>query len=670
VLNPSYITRPYYPERLLRELRLQSVGSRTVWITPEKWNRRAAPSRVSTTEIFVAGRRKAFRHLSQLVRELDADSKEAEELARIEQFAAVNPADRIIDPCLSITRFFEAGVHMLDESYADIKRAFLDFSLQLGVHVHEAQGLTVGGMWFVPVECDRSTIPRLAEFAFVRVIRPVPRTQAMHPALPRQLPTAACSLPEEDPVSTLPRVALLDGGLPAQHSLARWIAHTRVMNAAAVDDPAGPDHGLGVASAFLFGPIQPGQPAERPYSMVDSIRVLDDLPGEEDPLELYRTLGHIEAVLISHEYEFLNLSLGPNLPMEDNEVHAWTSVIDSHLSDGRTFMTVAAGNNGRSDRGMRLNRVQVPSDCVNAMAVGAANATGDLWQRAGYSAVGPGRRPGAIKPDVVAFGGEGGRYFHVVGAGAQPSLVAQLGTSFAAPYLLRSAVGIRALLGDDLQPLAIKALLIHAAHQTPGHFHRDVGWGKPPEDLMDIITCGPGVVRMVYQGHLTPEKYLRARLPLPARGLRGMVTLSATFCFASPTAPQDAASYTRAGLEITFRPSDEKRKAGTRPADTRSLFSPRKSTPGAEPRTGHGRWETVLHDSQRMRSSSLKNPAFDIHYYARQGGASARYAGSIPYALILTVNAPRCPDIYNDILKANGHALVQVLPKVALPVRA
>lgn len=669
VMNPSYIARSYFPEKLLRESRLQSVGSRSVKIKPEKWAKKAEPTTVSTTEIFVVGKRSAFRNLSNLVGTLEPGSKEAEDLTHIEQFSAVKPTDRIIDSGTEKSRFFEVGVHLLDGNHTDIQRAFLSFAKKIGVRVHNELGLTAGGLWFVPVECERKALAKLAEFAFVRVIRPVPKMRGMRPIIRAQGPSISCTLPTDGPISTQPRVAILDGGLPENHTLGKWIANTWALDEAASSDPAGPEHGLGVTSAFLFGPIEPGTPANRPYSFVDNIRVLDDLSNEEDPLELYRTLGHIETVLISREYEFLNLSLGPDLPIEDNEVHAWTSVIDSHLSDGRTFMTVAAGNNGLSDRLLRLDRVQVPSDCVNAVAVGAANNVGDTWARAGYSATGPGRSPGIIKPDLMAFGGDGGRYFHVVAPGNRPALAPQLGTSFAAPYLLRNAVGIRSILGTDLTPLAIKALLVHAAHMTEQHSLWEVGWGKPPEDVMDIITCGEGVARIVYQGQLKPGKYLRAPLPLPPQGLEGMVTLSATFCFASPTDPQDAASYTRAGLEVTFRPSDEKQGADAQNADTKGFFSRKKLATEQVLRSDHAKWETVMHASKRMRATSFKNPAFDIHYNAREGGGSTRYAEVIPYALIFTVHAPKCPDVYNDILRAYNQTLVQIQPKVVLPVR-
>lgn len=84
--------------------------------------------------------------------------------------------------------------------------------------------------------------------------------------------------------------------------------------------------------------------AARPFAYVDHLRVLDKDADTEDPLELYRTLL-AEQVLLSRQYQFINLSLGPDLPIEDTDVHARTSVIDDLLSDGDTLMTVAIGNN-------------------------------------------------------------------------------------------------------------------------------------------------------------------------------------------------------------------------------------------------------------------------------------------------------------------------------------
>lgn len=520
----------------------------------------------------------------------------------------------------------------------------------------------------MPVQGTRSGMKSLSEFVFVRVIRPVPKLRVMRPVVRASAVAISCTLPVEQPLSSEPKVAILDGGLPANHPLAPWLRSYRVIDPVAQDHPDGLEHGLAVTSAFLFGPIQPNGTAQRPYAYADHLRVLDQESDSEPPLELYRTLGFIEEVLLSRQYEFINLSLGPDLPIEDTDVHAWTSVIDNLLSDGNTLMTVAVGNNGERDKELRYDRVQVPSDCVNAIAVGAATDTESGWTRAPYSAIGPGRSPGIIKPDLMAFGGDGAKYFHVLTPGKKPLLAPLLGTSFASPYLLRSAVGIRAVLGLGLSPLAIKALLVHGA-AAAGHDKLEVGWGKVPEDLLALITCPSGVARVVYQGELKPGKYLRAELPIPVGGLTGNIRLKATFCYASPVDPQDASAYTRAGLEVTFRPNEEKIKEEKANADSKGFFQMKQYATEEERRSDMGKWETVLHAEKSMRGSSLKHPVFDIHYNAREAGHRAGSPEKIPYALVITVEAPRHADLYSEILRAYASILTPIQPQVSLPVR-
>lgn len=668
-MNPSYIARSFFPVAMLRTVGLESVGSRTVKVTPDGWTKKGAPQECTTTELFVAGKRQAFRNLKGWTREIEAESDEAQDLAHIEKFSVFAPKERIANYGSKKDRFFEVGVHLLpDEDRLFVQRAFVRYAKGVDVKVHSDLGFMAGNLWFVPVEGKHGDVERLAEFVFVRVIRPVPKLRGMRPVHRTGGVSVGCSLPTEQPLSSEPKVAILDGGLPKQHAIGPWLRSYRVLDEDAGDDPEGLEHGLAVTSAFLFGPIQPTGAAARPFAYVDHLRVLDKDAETEDPLELYRTLGFVEQVLLSRQYQFVNLSLGPDLPIEDTDVHAWTSVIDDLLSDGDTLMTVAIGNNGERDRLSGNARVQVPSDCVNALAVGASNDTEAGWARAPYSAIGPGRSPGVVKPDLMAFGGDAAKYFHVLASGKKPALLPQLGTSFASPYLLRSAVGIRAILGTELTPLAIKALLVHAAEPLE-HDKLEVGWGKVPEDLMSIITCPEGVARVVYQGELKPGKYLRASLPLPASGLNGNIRLKATFCYASPTDPQDAAAYTRAGLETVFRPNDEKIKDGKANADTRGFFDMKKYATEEERRSDMGKWETVLHGAKSMRGSSLKNPVFDIHYNAREAGARATGAEKIRYALIITVEAPKHVDLYNEILRAYAKTLVPIQPQISLPIR-
>jgi hypothetical protein len=656
---------------MLRSVGLVSVGSREVKLTPEAWSKKGPPRESTTTELFVVGQRKAFRQLKDWARQLGEGSKEAKDLSHIERFAAFEPKDRIVSLGEKKDRFFEIGLHLLPGYNQFVQHAFAEYATEIEVTIHAKLSFSAGNLYFLPVEGKHDNVKRLAEFSFVRVIRPMPKLRGMRPVQRSAGVTIACSLPTEQPLSSEPKVAILDGGLPKRHSITTWLRTYRRLDENAEDDPVGLEHGLGVTSAFLFGPITPNSTADRPYSYVDHLRVLDREIDSEDPLELYRTLGLVEEVLLSRQYQFINLSLGPDLPIDDTDVHAWTSVIDDLLSDGDTLMTVAVGNNGEMDRTVGNARVQVPSDCVNALSVGAANNVDATWGRAAYSAIGPGRSPGVVKPDLMAFGGDAGssKYFHVLMEGAKPTLVPQLGTSFASPYLLRNAVGVRAILGADLTPLAIKALLVHAA--DPSTYDKlEVGWGKVPEDLMDVITCPTGVARVVYQGELKPGKYLRATLPLPAGGLQGNICLKATFCYASPTDPQDAIAYTRAGLEIVFRPNDKKVKEGKPNANTKGFFDMKKYATEEERRSDMDKWETVLHGNKSMRGSSLDNPVFDIHYNAREAGGPTTNAEKIRYALIITVEATKHMDLYNDILRAYAKTLVPIQPKVTLPIRA
>jgi hypothetical protein len=563
---------------------------------------------------------------------------------------------------------FEVGLHQLpDSGPARTQQVFVAYAAQCGFEVHTELAFPVGGMLFLPIRGSADRLPELARFALMRVVRPMPPLRSFRPLMRATPLSVPFEVPTAEPLSREPTVAILDGGLPSQHVMGQFVGKYVESDPSGDDVPEYLDHGMGVTSAVLFGPIEPGQEASRPYSYVDHYRVVDDQTGNEDRLELYRTLGHIEEVLLTGQYQFVNLSLGPELPMADDDVHGWTALLDSLLLDGETLLTVAAGNNGEQPTLGGLNRIQVPADSVNALSVGACTHSGKQWAKAGYSAVGPGRSPGRRKPDVVAFGGCPKEYFHIAAPGRRPTLATTMGTSFAAPLALRSAIGVRAVLGEAVKPLTIKALVIHAAHAHDTGSAEEIGWGRVPSDLKELIVCGDGMARIVYQGRLSPGKFLRAHVPLPKGPLEGMVKLTATFCYASPVDVEDAAAYTKAGLKVTFRPHAG--KPSGKQVKTRTFFSSKEFRTEQEERADLGKWETVLHASHTMRGSSLHEATFDIHYNARDGGGQAG-AGSelIPYALVLTVEARRHTDLHEAILQA--HSVLKALePKITLPIR-
>lgn len=415
-LHPEYTAKSYYPADLLREARMETVGSRPARVTPEKWKKKKAPEESPTTELFVAARRADFATLAKDLPDWSESRRGADELFEVEAFRAPKPADRVQkigkradSPLLEVV-LHTSGI----PKPGRILEAFEAFAESLELAPDLDRRFEVGALCFLPVRAPRSRIDELSQFAFLRTIREMPGLRPLRPIIRATAKTRPfpVSLPTAQPLDSQLRAAVFDGGLSDEADFAPFAqAHD--------PDGIGPsvtgyvEHGTAVTSAVLFGPITKGTALPQPYGIVDHYRVLDDKSGH-DPYELYDALTRIRDVLQSRKYSFINLSIGPALPIEDHEVHAWTAVLDSLLSDGEALTTIAVGNEGEKDHESGNARVQVPSDSVNSLAVGAANSRGKKWLRAPYSCIGPGRSPGLIKPEVIAFGGSQGEPFYVL----------------------------------------------------------------------------------------------------------------------------------------------------------------------------------------------------------------------------------------------------------------
>lgn len=670
-LNPEYIAKSYFPAELFRETGLTAVGSKPRRITPAQRSKGRTPEETLTTELFVAGSKQAFRAWREAMPRWQAGSALAKEVVTIEEVAAPAARGKIKGtlPRKGVTTF-EVVLHA--EALASeetILPAFKTYLRGIGVESKLDRRFYAGGLCFVEVEAPAGLAEKIATFSVVRALREMPRLRVLQPAFRTSgIPSPAVKLPGGGVVDKNIRAAIFDGGLPAKSVLASW-AHGIDAPGVGSGLPEFESHGCAVTSAYLFGHIDPTQPLLPPYSTVDHYRVLDDAPGQ-NPHELYEVLDRIERVLDDNDYDFINLSIGPSLPIEDDDIHAWTAVLDDRLARADTLAAVAVGNNGESDDDLGLNRVQVPSDCVNAVAIGATDRPDSPWSRAPYSSVGPGRSPGLVKPDLVEFGGSLQRPFVVIGPGREAQLDATGGTSFAAPSALRLAAGVRAHFGNSLSLLAVRTLLTHTAEESE-HPHRDVGRGRVARSLEDVVIVDDDTVRVIYQGKISPGKYIRAPIPMPDGMIKGAVEITATLCYKCLTDPHHPGNYTRAGLEPTFRPHDGKfsREEQVHP-DARSFFTA--VDPGTDEdilRRDAWKWENCLHKRRRFRGSSLRNPCFDIHYNARLAGRNFVPAEKLSYALAVTVHAKSIVDLYDQIVRKYATRLEALRPTVEIPVR-
>lgn len=667
-LHPQFIAKSYHPGDFLRDNGMSYIGSRSAKITPGNWTRQGEPEESETTELFVSGKRESFTRLAERMASPGA-FPEGSPLQKVEAFRAPGTSDKKRGemPLPRITSIFEVGLHIPSVDRDAIVRSFQRWARTCGVSADLDRSIPVSGLIFLPVTAHSEELDALSRFSFLRVIRPMPKLRTLHP-IERSLPVGELppvALPDEEVVDSSIRMAIFDGGLTPSGPMSRWANSFDAPGiGAAVDECM--DHGHKVTSAALFGCLNPGEVAQRPFNNVDHYRVLDGL--EDDPYSLYTALNRIRDVLEEKNYDFVNLSLGPALPIEDDEVHPWTAVLDEYLSHGSTFMTVAAGNNGNHDRASGNARIQVPSDCVNALTVGSANSRLKNWDRAGYSAIGPGRSPGLVKPDILSFGGAPYEPFIFLPSDDSGSPLSAMGTSFAAPAALRMAAGIRAHFGGHIKPLALRALLVHCTER--GFMPvEEAGWGRIPDQIDTFVICPENSVRVLYQGTIEPGQTMRMQIPLPEDVRTGSVEISATYCINSPTDSRSPGTYTASAIEPFFRPHAEKfsREDSMHPK-TGPFFRSSDFLPENDLRKGAHKWETTKHKTLTKRASSLLRPVFDVKYHSRSEQLVGTPTEKVEYALVITLTCSRDSDIYNKVVRAYSGRLEILLPQVEIPI--
>jgi hypothetical protein len=677
-MNPEYIAKTYYPSDLLKSVGLETVGSKARVIKPEKRSGDREAVETVTTELYVIGKRANFRRWAQTVENLQEGETGAAQITAIEQVTFPSANEKLkIDESNAQKNIYEVVLHLDEENgenrYLSKFRRYLNAR---DINPDFSRRFYAGGLCFVELEAKEEDREFIAQFSLVRVVRTMPSLRLLRPAIRTGGVDLGLKvdLPDVSPLDPHIKVAIFDGGIPDQHPITRWATNYDVAGIGnAVQELQ--EHGVSVTSAYLFGHINTKVGLPQPYSFVDHYRVLDDVPGA-NPFELFEILDRIKDVLETNNYDFINLSLGPRLPIDDDEIHVWTAVLDDYLSKRPTLATIAVGNDGEGDPTVKANRVQVPSDCVNALAIGACDVPDADWQRAPYSSVGPGRSPGLVKPDLVEFGGSMERPFLTLDALNGNRVIPTGGTSFAAPATMRLAAGVKAHFGNALSPLAIRALLVHCSERSKLP-KEQVGFGRIARSLDRLVVCEEGSMRVVFQGRITASKYIRTPIPIPAGTLPGRVIIKATLCYASAIDPHHPENYTRSGLEVSFRPNKTKRNVDKNTmresvhAATKPFFGTlrKQFQTEVELRRDALKWENCMHAERVFNGTSLNDPVFDIHYNARLEGHNDSRVQEIEYALIISVEATKVIDLYDRVVRRYATQLEQLTPVIDIPVR-
>jgi len=643
-LHPAFLGKSYFPDDLLRESGLRDVGSKQVTIKPRKITRSHDKEKLlATAQIFVAGNNAALDNFDRLLTSQSTPKILQKQFTEIEAIGWINSEDRLKGDIPKTSDFFQFEVVLHagpDED--DILRAFSLFAKSLNISIDLGRRIQVGSLTFLPINSTGHALRKLSQFNFLRVARLMPELRAIDTGIIRQaLEVDIPELPIEGPLFTDTRAAIFDGGLGTE-DLNIWATEFKNQD---TEKTTGQllQHGNEVTSTFLFGRIDPSSPVfPRPFMGVDHYRVLSKDTGHD--IDLFDVLQKIRSILDTGKYQFANLSLGPRLPIDDGEVHVWTAVLDQICARHKILTTVAVGNDGAEEGDAR--RIQPPADMVNSLSVGAADRSGITWARAPYSCVGPGRSPGLVKPDGLAFGGSEKEAFCTFNP-LLGRIVSVAGTSYASPLTLRTAAGAFALTDYPLSTVALKALMIHHTEPAKGS-REEFGWGRFSEDPYTLLDCGSDAVSIIYQGQLAKGEYLRAHIPFPNIAFTGRVELKATICFLAPTDPEHVINYTRSGIQVSFRP-----RFGLNDENTSDFFNHASQyQTEQEIRSDGHKWETCLHRSKRFNANTeISDPIFDIRYHARATSKNipAKSAPDIEYAMIVTLRIEDMPDIYNII---------------------
>lgn len=639
ILHPAYLAKSYYPDKLINQFSLQTLGSRGIRVNPRKQTLKKKKTDLLSVCLYLSGTKDNYGGFLESLESGSVNKSVRGDIIKIEDLDIFEPIEKIKNIKESVSKsLLEVALHS-PSGNERVVASFKKYAEFCGASIDIQKLISVDGLTFLPVSADSKSAKKLANFSYLRSVKDSPAIRIHNPVIQRQSITSEkIQRPTEPAFNSDIKVAVFDGGLGIK-DFDVWCNET-TFNGGQPTSGNFLSHGQQVTSTVLFGNIDASQTnLPQPYSKIDHYRVIDD-----NSTDIFDALIRIKSVLDKEKYSFINLSLGPQLPIEDDDVNVWTSTIEKYLSDGLTLCTVAVGNDGDLDDG--LNRIQPPSDMINALSIGASTSSNSDWQRCDYSCIGPGRSPGFMKPDGLLFGGTEENPF-VVYDPMHNNYIGTAGTSFSAPLALRQAIGIYATL-KNITPLTTKALLIHHSENIKKHDKSQVGHGLLPHGINQVIYCDDNEVKVIYQGSLEPSKCIRALIPFPDQGvINGRVTLKATFCFASQTDPQHPINYTRSGLSVIFR-----HKFGESEEPTKSFFNLENSYPTEhEQRFGAHKWETTLHREQTFNKGTLNSPCFDIVYQAREDGKAADIDNlePLPYVLIVSIKVKDSPEIYNNI---------------------
>lgn len=116
-LNPEYIAKTYHPSELLRAVGLDTVGSRSRRVLPEKRSKDREPEETVTTELFVCGKRQSFIKWAEEFPKWNEFYPGARQIVEIEEISFPQPATKIKNVNIESSKtVYEVVLHLNEEA--------------------------------------------------------------------------------------------------------------------------------------------------------------------------------------------------------------------------------------------------------------------------------------------------------------------------------------------------------------------------------------------------------------------------------------------------------------------------------------------------------------------------------------------------------------------------
>lgn len=701
-LLPTYLAPGEFPDKLLNEVGAVSVGSRSDRAVDPRDDDGVLKN---TKRLILAITDEGVSSLTSLISSGGSTREQKDAFDEIRKVDSIGLAEHIeitsdqlaqTDELLDWEAVFNPGVNaegqvvpIDDETMEKWYRLVARF----GGEDLRAFARTVGTLTFAPVTLSAKSASELRLFNPLRSLRPMPTLKSF--TGPKAF-TSTRVLPPFDfgPISNQYTIGVFDTGLDIGPSGSPFFPEKAIDLTPVKSKSSIAWHGTGVTGAAMYGLLRPGDRAQTPPLRVMSYR-LDPIPQMREGLKAYWVLDRIKEAVEKKPHLLVNISYSPNEPINDLATpDRWTSELDALSWEHNVLFVAAGGNNGYDHLHPEERRIQIPADMANGLTVGACDAASPTvnWKRPDYSSVGPGRSGNRVMPTCVQFGGSDNGDFPVLTANG--TVRYDSGSSFASPIAVHALAELSTRVPRP-SPSVLRAFVVHFCerHKKLNKMLDEVGYGRAPLTFTDALICRPYEVHVLYQDSIDLDQAIGYKLPLTGVS-KADLEFRVTLAFACPTDPAEAVDYTRASLNLTFRPDQrmnsyrspkgstpESRTLDKNSAEARQL----KNAGWTESQEAISKslrwfgnaapaqldlsssWETLRYGKILLRAGNVFEPRIDLSYVRRRPNSRGGEPKSIPFAMLVTIlDRSGNEDIYDAAI--SQFPMLQALPEVDVPV--